>query len=202
MASIPVPRFCAAFARCGERCLRASRWGRDFDSRQPVVLEPQDVAVRRRAQVEHPAPNLVGEDRLGQGAGRPSSEPHRSRRPSAVAVEGATMATQPVDEAIPLRRVRKARKWAASAKRQPLAEALQQMHPDRLHDIHRVEFGPQLRRQLPSHHHPQVRLVGAKRLFGRGVTRVESGQQRLDGCGTQGNSSAKAMRLRSRRAAA
>jgi hypothetical protein len=46
-------------------------------------------------------------------------------------------------------------------------ETGQQVGPHRLHDVQRVEADPQRRRQLPPHHHPQVRLVRHENALGR-----------------------------------
>ena len=44
-----------------------------------------------------------------------------------------------------------------------VAEAAQDVGPDRLHDVHRVELGPERAAQLAADRHPEIRLVREER---------------------------------------
>ena len=46
-----------------------------------------------------------------------------------------------------------------------LAESVQQIGPNRLHHIDRVELGPKSGRQLSPNHHAQIWLIGQEGLF-------------------------------------
>ena len=81
---------------------------------------------------------------------------------------------------------------AASEPPALVSETREQVRPNRLHDVHRVELGPQPPAQLAAHRHPQVGLVGQEGALGsRGIAGVEPLDQLLQIFDTHGSVSAR-----------
>ena len=104
--------------------------------------------------------------------------PQRLLARQRVAVLAAT-----VEEPVPRQPGEEGLEVGAVLKRQPDRQPLQDVGPDRLHDVHRVELGPQRRPELAADQHPEVRLVGPEDLLGGGhvaaVQPLEEPVQRL-----------------------
>src|SRR5206468_277454 len=75
--------------------------GGDLGVGQALALHPEQLAVRRRAEVEHPPPELLGLlDLAGRDAPRVGHLPDLVRHKGPLAVDGPAVGPDPVDEPV------------------------------------------------------------------------------------------------------
>jgi hypothetical protein len=124
--------------------------------------------VLRRAQVEHLLPQLLRpHDLAGPGVAGHQELVVRERL---LELDGPAVLAEAVDEAVAGEPDQERTQLHGTGETPVgLAEAAEQIHPNRLHNVHRIEFGPQPRRQVPPNHHAQERLVAAEHLLRRRV---------------------------------
>src|SRR5512135_2107676 len=144
--------------------------GRDLREREALPLELEQLAMGRGAKVHQHLPQLVGlRDLAGSRLIRRESPRLLIPGKRPLVLDRAAVQPAGIDEVV-VRHLGQERPQVVPVGGPPplLAEAFQEIGPDRLHDVHRVELGAKPRRQPSPHHHAEDRFEGREDLL-RGV---------------------------------